>query len=341
MPSQSGPPLIELRTLRVFMEVVTTRSMTAAAARLGLTQSAVSQAVRRLEGELGVDLMHRGQRPMSLTAAGEKLAREAVPLLRDASRLVHTIRDVNRTPAPEVRLGFVDSFASTAGPELIRELTREAARVVLWSGLAPSLGAALIAGEVDAIVTADALEDLDGLRRQVLWRESFVLLLPPHVPHSRDGAAKLEALASELPLIRYSARSHTGLLIERHLRRLGIAAERRIEVDGSDALVAMVAAGIGWAITTPICLLQGTAHAAGVLAVPMPSPRFSRTLCLVSREDGPADLSDRDRGRGAARLAADLLAAPTQPGACRAQHGPAWRQTSEQRRRTRMMRAMA
>lgn len=292
MPSQSGPALFELRALRVFMEVATTRSMTAAAARLGLTQSAVSQAVRRLEGELGVDLMHRGQRPMSLTAAGERLARDAVPLLRDASRLVHALRDVSRTPVPEVRLGLVDSFASTAGPELIRELTGETARVVLWSGLAPSLGAALVAGEVDAIVTADALEDLDGLRRQMLWKESFVLLLPRAL-RSRGAGATLEALASELSLIRYSARSHTGLLVERHLRRLGIVAERRIEVDGSDALVAMVAAGVGWAITTPICLLQGAAHAPGVLAVPMPSPRFSRTLCLVSREDGPADLADR------------------------------------------------
>ena len=229
---------------------------------------------------------------MGLTAAGEKLARDAIPLLQDASRLVHTIREVSRTPAPEVRLGFVDSFASTAGPELIRELTGEAARVVLWSGLAPSLGAALVAGEVDAIVTADALDDLDGLRRHMLWTETFILLLP-RVPRPSGAGLTLQALAAELPLIRYSARSHTGLLIERHLRRLGVAAERRIEVDGSDALVAMVAAGVGWAITTPICLLQGIAHAASVLAVAMPSPRFSRTLCLMSREDGPADLADR------------------------------------------------
>lgn len=292
MPSQSGPALFELRTLRVFMEVATTRSMTVAAARLGLTQSAVSQAVRRLEGELGVDLMHRGQRPMSLTAAGEKLARDAVPLLLDASRLVHALREISRTPAPEVRLGFVDSFASTAGPELIRELTGEAARVVLWSGLAPSLGAALVAGELDAVVTADALEDLDGLRRQMLWKESFVLLLPRAL-RSRGAGATLEALAAELPLIRYSARSHTGLLIERHLRRLGITAERRIEVDGSDALVAMVAAGVGWAIATPICLLQGAAHASGVHAAPLAPPRFNRTLSLVTREDGPAGLADR------------------------------------------------
>lgn len=292
MPSQSGPALFELRTLRVFMEVATTRSMTVAAARLGMTQSAVSQAIRRLEHELGMDLMHRGQRPMNLTAAGEVLARDAVPLLRDAARLVHALRTIGQTPVPEVRLGFVDSFASTAGPDLICELTGEAARVVLWSGLAPSLGAALVAGEVDAIVTADALEDMDGLRRHMLWKESFVLLLPRALRYHVAGVT-LEALSSELPLIRYSARSHTGLLIERHLRRLGIAAERRLEVDASDALVAMVASGVGWAITTPICLLQGAAHAPGVVAAPMPSPRFSRTLCLVSREDGSGDLADR------------------------------------------------
>ncbi len=283
-------PPVELWALQVFMEVATTRSMTLAAARLGLTQSAVSQAVRKLELDLGARLLERGRRPVGLTAAGTLLERRAEPLLRDAAGLPHALLEANRAPAREIRLGFVDTFACTAGPGLVRALSEEATRVVLWSGLAPSLGAALLGREVDAIVTSDMLEDKDGLVRFPLWKEPFVLLLPAAMRCAKGGLA---AMAEAFPLIRYSARSHTGLQVERHLRRIGLAAERRIEVDGSDALVAMVAAGIGWAITTPLCLLQGAAHAAGTHATALPPPRFNRTLSLVCRQDGPVPLAAR------------------------------------------------
>ena len=282
-------PAVELWSLRIFVEVATTRSMTRAATRLGITQSAVSQAIRRLESELDSKLIVRGSRPVVLTTEGALLELEAEPLLRSATRLPEMLRSARTGPVRDVRLGFVDTFASTAGPKLIRALTQQASRVVLWSGLAPSLGAALVARDVDAIVTSDPLYDLDGLRRIALWKEPFVLLLP-RTSEARVAQPSLDHLAATFPLIRYSARSHTGSQVERHLRRLGIAADRRIEVDGSDALLAMVAAGIGWAITTPLCILQASAHLPGVLALPLPPPGFNRTLSLVLRDDSPASL---------------------------------------------------
>lgn len=280
---------VDLWTLRIFLEVAETRSMTGAARRLGITQSAVSQAVRKLEAELDTALLHPRQRPVAPTPAGLVLERHAAALVRDAMQLPGVLRAATSDPTREIRLGMVDTFASTAGPELLRELTGTANRVVIWSGLAPSLGAALTAREVDAIVTSDPLDDLDGLDRFPLWQEPFVVLLP------RRGrpypAGSLSELAVALPLVRYSARSHTGAMVERHLRRIGLSPEKRIEVDGSDTLVAMVAAGIGWAVATPLCLLQGAAHAAGVEAVAMPRPGFSRTISLVCRQDRPCALA--------------------------------------------------
>ena len=285
-------PAVELWSLRIFVEVATTRSMTLAATRLGITQSAVSQAIRKLEGELDSKLIVRGSRPVLLTAEGALLEVEAEPLLRGAARLPERVRSAKTGPMRDVRLGFVDTFASTAGPELVRALTQQAARVVVWSGLAPGLGAALVAHDVDAIVTSDPLYDLDGLRRIALWKEPFVLLLP-RTGDANPARPSLERLAASMPLIRYSARSHTGSQVERHLRRLGISAERRVEVDGSDALLAMVAAGIGWAITTPLCILQASAHLPGVLPLSLPPPGFNRTLSLVVRDDSPASLVEQ------------------------------------------------
>ncbi|XUJ34181.1 LysR substrate-binding domain-containing protein [Bradyrhizobium japonicum] len=65
-----------------------------------------------------------------------------------------------------------------------------------------------------------------------------------------------------------------GAQVERHLSRLGIRPPRAFEFDTSDSLVAMVATGMGVAITTPLCLLQGLAHAAQVSALPLPGPGF-------------------------------------------------------------------
>ena len=266
--------------------------MSLAAAKLGMTQSAVSQAIRKAETDLGIALVLRGRRPVTLTAAGLMLEQRAEPLLRAAAALPQVLREAGDAPAQQVRLGLVDTFASTAGPGLVRELAASATRVVIWSGLAPSLGAALLSRDVDAIITSDMLDDMDGLVRFPLWKEPFLLLLP-HAWRADAARLSLDALAAALPMVRYSARSHTGLQIERHLRRVGVAAERRIEVDGSDALVAMVAAGVGWAISTPLCLLQGVGHAADAHAAALPPPGFNRTLSLVCQQDGPASLAAR------------------------------------------------
>ena len=286
------PLPVELRALRVFTEVAAARSMSLAAVKLGMTQSAVSQTVRKLEAELGMALLERSRRPLTLTAAGLVLDQQAEQLLRHADGLQQALRDAGDAPVQQIRLGLVDTFASTAGPGLVRELTASAHRVVVWSGLAQSLGPALLSRDLDAIVTPDTLDDLDGLVRFPLWKEPYLLLLPQAWRADAAGLS-LHALAAALPMVRYSARSHTGRQVERHLRRVGVAAERRIEVDGSDALVAMVGAGVGWAISTPLCLLQGAGHAAGAHAAALPSPGFNRTLSLVCRQDGPASLAAR------------------------------------------------
>lgn len=271
------PP--DLWALRIFTEVAITRSMTRAAERLDLTQSAVSQAIRKLEGTMGVPLLDRAAHPAALTSAGVTLHRRAEALLADAARLVHQVRGAGDMPAEEVRLGFVDTFASTAGPALVRALAAAGSRVVLWSGLSGSLEEALFRREVDAIVSADPLEDHDGLQRFALCREPYILLVPRDMPGASAGS--LQALGDALPIIRFSARSHAGRQVDRHLRRVGFTGRRRLEVDGADAMVAMVAAGVGWAVATPLALLQGAAHAPHVRALLLPGPGFSRTLTLV------------------------------------------------------------
>lgn len=295
-------PFYDLRALRVFLAVAETGTMSAAAARVGLTQSAVSHSIRQLEASLGVPLVLRERRPLQLTAAGVLLRERAGGLLDEAERLPNALRTSLGAAAPEIRLGLVDSFAATAGPRLIKAFMTSATQLSVWCGLSPTQGDALLAGRVDVIVTSDPLDGVEGLERHLLLREPFVLVTP------RDGilrpgedrpGAVFDALASVLPMIRYSARSHMGALIDVHLRRVGSRVPRRLEFDTSDTLVAMVASGVGWAISTPLCLLQGRAHLGSVQVSRLPAPAFNRQILLVAKAgtlgDLPGSLAARAR----------------------------------------------
>lgn len=290
--------------------------MTGAARRLGLTQSAVSQAVRRAEAGIGTALVHRSQRPLRPTEAGRVLAAE----MRDVSLRVQTALERIRRAAqqPErldLRLGMIDTFAATAGPGLVRELMEGAMalRLTVHSGLATAHTAALLHHALDAIiVTADAVEALDDIDCFALFTEPYVLIAPRPWQARLQGLSLREVLA-ECRLIRYSARSHMGLQVERHLRRLGLEVPSVLSFDTSDALVAMVASGVGVAIVTPLGLLQARVHHPQLWIAPLPGPRASREVVLATRGNtfralGPR-IAEAARGRLRAQTVGEIVEA--------------------------------
>jgi DNA-binding transcriptional LysR family regulator len=278
-----GNLAFDLRTLEVFLAVGSTGSMTAAARELGMTQPAVSQIIGRLEAELGAALVDRAVRPLRLTPAGEELGNRAGRLLGEAERAQTAVREVADATLPQVRIGMVDSFAATAGAQLIKALRNYARYLSVWSGISPNLGDDLLHRKLDFVVTTDPMENLGGLERHRLLRERYFLVLPERMA-AAIPEVRLEDLARNHPFVRYSARSLIGTQIERHLRRLDIEVPQTLEFDGTEAVFAMVSAGIAWAITTPLCLIHGYREGSGLRAVAMPGPSLSRTFYLLGRE---------------------------------------------------------
>jgi len=281
-----------LQSLKAFLAVGATGSMTTAATRLGLTQSAVSQAIRQLEDALGMVVIDRSHRPLALTRAGQVLQRHAQPIIDDAEALTAIVRQAGSSKTPELKLGVVDSFATTAGPELIKALLKATSRMSFRSGLAHDQAEGLLNRSLDLIITSDAMDELDGLERYPLLSEPYLVLLPENMQVS-PGELDLRQLAAGYSLIRFSARSHVGAQIERHLRRLGVKASHLLEVDSSDALVAMIGAGLGWGIATPLCLLQVRSRLERVRAVPFPGPVFIRQLHLITRSGEHGNLPQK------------------------------------------------
>ncbi|MFS8086327.1 MAG: LysR family transcriptional regulator [Acidobacteriota bacterium] len=307
-PRESLP--FDFRSLEIFLAVAETGSFTEAGNRLGLTQSAISQTIGQLERELQVVLIDRKSRPPTLTVSGTVLRQHAHALLEEARRVVSAIRESVSAKLPIVRIGLIESLFPVLAPVLGVELRPYAHQLSMLSGLSFFHRQALLQRSIDISITPEPMYELDGLERFVLLQEPFVLLLPANRRGEDNG--DLARLAAELPFIWYTDRSHMGHQIGLHLRRLRLELPRDQAYDSTSGVVSMVAAGLGWAITTPLCMLDARTAANSVFCAPLPPPALSRQLMLVARsgEMGaiPSRIADLTRRVLAERCAPEIAA---------------------------------
>jgi DNA-binding transcriptional LysR family regulator len=272
----------DLRALEIFLAVCDTGAMAAAARQLKMTQPAISQAIAELEARSGVVLFDRAVRPLGLTQAGWLLRQRASALMADALQIAPMLRETGQGKLPLLRVGLVDSLSRTLTLTLARFLMANVEQNAILFGLTALHASALMARRLDMILGVDELVDTDGLERWPLLEEPYVVLLPRHVAPA--DAVDLAALAAAAPLIRFSARSKTGAEIDAHLRRLRLDIPRRQEFDSPYAVTAAVAEGLGWAITTALCVIEAGMSMGEMRLVPLPGPALRRHLTLVAHK---------------------------------------------------------
>jgi DNA-binding transcriptional LysR family regulator len=285
----------DLRALEIFLAVCETGSMASAARRIGTSQPAVSLAVAELERKMASTLFDRSVRPVALTVAGGLLRQRASGLLADARQIAPLMREAKRGKMPAVRVGLVDSLCRALTGPVSNYLASKAGEVSVLSGLTANHAGELLTRQLDLFLGVDDLEDMAGLERWEILTEPYVLLVPQnHKPPKTVN--ELKKLSTSLPLIRFSARSQTGLQIERHLRRLGLELPRTLEFDTPFGVAASVAAGSGFAITTPLCIAEAALEKSRAVAARLPGPQVSRKLTLVARQQElgrvPRELAD-------------------------------------------------
>lgn len=110
---------LDLNQISVFLAVAEAKSFRIAAERLGVTRSAVSQAVRKMEDRMGVALLQRTTRSVSLTEAGLRLHERVAPAIAEVEDALDTARDTPKQPTGQLRLA-VSSIAERfiSGPLL-------------------------------------------------------------------------------------------------------------------------------------------------------------------------------------------------------------------------------
>src|SRR5690242_7058349 len=149
-------PMVEVRHLDYFVAVVEQGSLRGAAQKLGVTQPALTKAIRRLEDSFGVPLFDRQARGMALTAYGTALLRHARDLQTSTQAAWDEITALRSGVAGLVKVGAGPSWQDSVLPEAIRELRvhRPGVRVQVFGASDDQLKTMLQGGAVDLVLAA-------------------------------------------------------------------------------------------------------------------------------------------------------------------------------------------
>ncbi|UTM59507.1 LysR family transcriptional regulator [Photobacterium sp. CCB-ST2H9] len=271
----------DLRSLEVFVATAQTGNMTMAATQLGLTQSSVSQTLSALEQNLNVALLDRSVRPVELTVAGRYFYDQSCHLLAEAEKTHGVMTQGNFQKLHLLRIAMVDSLATSLGQPLVEVIKRHTENWRISTGRSHMHAQSLLSRSVDIIISDDALDNHEHLSRHRILREPFVLVIPNLFTAQFQ---QLHQVVNRLDFVRYTSDSLIGVTIERYLRRQNLNVPVRMQLDNTFAVLTSVAAGLGWTITTPLCLFQCGPIRDKLTCLPLPGDEpFFRNLTLVSR----------------------------------------------------------
>lgn len=243
---------MEMRQLRFFLAVAEELHFTRAAQRLHVSQPPLSQQIAKLEGELGVRLLRRTSRRVELTPEGQYFADMARGFLEQLDAAKDHLRRMAQGKAGQVRIGFVGVSMEGPLPDAIQEFRRDVPDVTVslhQMGTDEQLDT-LRAGRIDLACIRPFARVLDGLEHLTLLRQPSVLAVPRDHPLARRRAAPLSALAG-IPLIMFPRRVQPQLYdaFMACLAEAGVTPQVVQEVIGHEAALALVAAGLGAALT--------------------------------------------------------------------------------------------
>ena len=269
------------RRLRVFLAVVDEGGVTRAARALRTAQPSVSQTLRTLERECGVELFHRVGRRLRLTSAGEMLVGPARQALRSLEAAAGAVAGVAALAAGRLDIGALSTLASDPLSALIGRFRQAHDGVsvrVLESEGVTALAAIVRSGECELGITHLPTPTND-LRAHPLGRQELVLVFPPG-RQSSSAPFPVQELAN-IPLVVPPTSTSTRILLEQALAEAGVEARIAVETAAREATIPLVLGGAGAALLP--ATLAADARRRGATVRP-PKPPITREIGIVHRD---------------------------------------------------------
>lgn len=270
-----------IRVLRTFIAVAAEGSFAAAAHRVALTQAAVGQQMRTLEADLRRPLFERQGKAVMLNEAG----RELLPTVRQLVALYEQMAAGAPTHEPmagTVHLGAVVSAVRALIQATVALKARHPAlELHVSTAKSMELVERVESGELDAaIAVRESGAAPRGLAWTPLYAEPMVLLTSRAVER-----APLRSLLQRHPFIRFDRSHHTGLLVERTLRKLKVKPREFLELNVIESMVELVRSDLGITIV-PLLHDARWPSDARLRVIEIPQAEV-RQIALVQRRDAP------------------------------------------------------
>jgi len=238
---------VSLRQLELFAALSNFATLSAAAADLHISESALSQAITSLEKAVGEQLcVRRKARGLTLTPTGQQFADQARKIIADTQELVLGAHRGQELRGP-VTLGCYSSFATNVVPELLEGFPRRhpGVRLEIMVGTNEELLSALEAGRLDVALVFDVSLPVGYRRRKIYATELKVHLHPDH-PLAAAATVDLADLADE-PYILYDAAPGTRNVTDAFAAR-GLEPRIEAKVTQISLVEALVGRGLGYGL---------------------------------------------------------------------------------------------
>ena len=238
---------MELRHLRYFTTVATELHFGRASARLFISQPALSQQIRSLEGELGLKLLERDRRGVRLTPEGEAFLAEAQAVVRQADRAAEVARALAEGATGHLRLSYVRTMPGGLPEAIVREYQRRhpGVEVAADSGSTGQNVERLSRGALDVAFVHTPFESAVDLTWVEIATEPLVVAIPNTHPLSRRRRLRRQDLAG-VPLV-YFPRQNSPGVYDRGLSQVyGSAAPDIVRTEPTEErILVAVAEGVG------------------------------------------------------------------------------------------------
>jgi DNA-binding transcriptional LysR family regulator len=250
--------MLNLNRLQVFRTVLSHGSFSGAAQSLAYTQSAVSQAIGRLEAEVGAQLIVRDRRGVRPTAAGAALAAHAETLLAQASAAEAELAAVLGLRAGTLRLASFPSAGATLIPHAVARFRAEHPGVALSlsEGEPEEIAPRLRAGEFDLALLFEfpgAGRWARGLKPTRLLDDPMHVALPAAHPLAAQEPLSLADLHAE-EWVQTAPESPCARHVVHSCREAGFEPRVSFETDDYETVQGLVAAGVGVALIPGLAL---------------------------------------------------------------------------------------
>ena len=284
------PTPISFKWLDTFRRVAQSGSIQRVAGQTGQSLSTVSHQLKSLEDHLGVALIDHGRRPMVLTAQGILYLRYVEEALDLLDRAQTELTGLGVTSLRSLRFAMIEDFESDIGPEVTRMLAASlpGCRFTHYTRNSHEIHALLRNRALDIGVATQPLSPVQTVEDHALLRDPFVLAVPASAGWSGEDYVTGQ---TGLPFLRYNHSQIMGQLIEAQLTRLRLKLETAFELDSTSSIMALIAQGHGWAVTTPTNFARSKRFQNRVTLLPFPRKDFARTVSVFVAEPKASEVA--------------------------------------------------